>query len=50
MVDRAEQLLLGQRLSGRKTVIAVLHDLNHALQYADEIVLMENLNLKFYCK
>lgn len=38
--------ILRQLVAEGKTVIAVLHDLNHALQYADEIVLMENGRLK----
>ena len=38
--------ILRQLVAEGKTVIAVLHDLNHALQYADEMVLLENGGLK----
>ena len=38
--------MLKQLVEEGKTVIVILHDLNHALQYADEIVLMENGGLK----
>lgn len=34
--------MLKQLTREGKTVVAVLHDLNHALQYAEEIILMEN--------
>lgn len=34
--------MLNQLTKEGKTVAVVLHDLNHALQYAEEIVLMEN--------
>lgn len=38
--------LLAQLAREGKTVIAVLHDLNHALRFADEIVLLANGELK----
>ncbi len=49
-LDLSAQIELMEMLKrltrGGKTVVVVLHDLNHALQYAEEIVLMDNGRLK----